>query len=213
MVNRSARPKLGCGVTSINEAAREAHAADLAALTALAAEAIAETSLRKGGDVWARREARSEPLDEGIRADLGDPDCLVVAGVIDAAVVGYAVVRAETLHDGDTLGVISDIFVTPEARGVGVGEAVVEMILAWARSRECVGVDSLALPGDRHTKNFFEAQGLVARSITVHRRLVEIEDEPVANKPEPVRSSSGKPAPGQAAAGQPAPGHSESHAA
>jgi hypothetical protein len=32
-------------------------------------------------------------------------------------------------------------------------------------------VDSLALPGDRHTKNFFEAFGLVARAIVVHKTL------------------------------------------
>ena len=35
----------------------------------------------------------------------------------------------------------------------------------------CFGVDSLALPGDRHTKNFFESFGLVARAIIVHRSL------------------------------------------
>ena len=34
-------------------------------------------------------------------------------------------------------------------------------------------MDSLALPGDRATKNFFETHGLVARAITVHRRLTD----------------------------------------
>ena len=38
-----------------------------------------------------------------------------------------------------------------------------------AAAQGCFGVDSLALPGDRHTKNFFESFGLVARAIVVHR--------------------------------------------
>ena len=44
-------------------------------------------------------------------------------------------------------------------------------LVAWCRDRGCVGVDSLALPGDRATKNFFESFGLVARAIVVHRPL------------------------------------------
>ena len=40
-----------------------------------------------------------------------------------------------------------------------------------APTQGCFGVDSLALPGDRHTKNFFESFGLVARAIIVHRSL------------------------------------------
>jgi hypothetical protein len=46
-----------------------------------------------------------------------------------------------------------------------------EAVLAWAGERGCVGVDALALPGSRETKNFFESFGLVARAIVVHRDL------------------------------------------
>jgi hypothetical protein len=34
-----------------------------------------------------------------------------------------------------------------------------------------VGIDAVALPGMRETKNFFEAAGLVARAIVVHKAL------------------------------------------
>jgi hypothetical protein len=54
---------------------------------------------------------------------------------------------------------------------VGVGEAVMDHLVAWCRAQGCFGVDSLALPGDRQTKNFFESFGLVARAIVVHRPL------------------------------------------
>lgn len=158
-------------MTSIDEGARPAVDADIAAVTELAAQAAAEMAPLRGGSVWARFEARKQPLDAGLRVDLTDDEALVVVGTIDAAVVGYSVVRLVGLHDGAVLGRVGDIYVTPEARGVGVGEAMMELLLDWARQRGCIGVDSLALPGDRNTKNFFETHGLVARSITVHRAL------------------------------------------
>ena len=46
-----------------------------------------------------------------------------------------------------------------------------DLLLEWCRSRGCVGIDAVALPGDRHTKNFFETFGLTARAIVVHRNL------------------------------------------
>jgi hypothetical protein len=48
---------------------------------------------------------------------------------------------------------------------------LMDQLVEWCRERGCIGVDSLALPGDRATKNFFESFGLVARAIIVHRRL------------------------------------------
>jgi GNAT superfamily N-acetyltransferase len=95
----------------------------------------------------------------------------VVAGTLDGTVVGYGLVRVERLDDGTLLGVIDDIYVDPGARAVGIGEALMNHMLDWCRSQGCFGVDSLALPGDRHTKNFFESFGLVARAIIVHRPL------------------------------------------
>jgi GNAT superfamily N-acetyltransferase len=85
--------------------------------------------------------------------------------------MGYGVVRRESRPDGGLLGVIEDIYVDPGARAVGLGEALMDHLLRWCRDQGCFGVDSLALPGDRATKNFFESFGLVARAIVVHRPL------------------------------------------
>ena len=153
------------------EAARPASSDDLARLAELARAAIAELRTTKGGEVWARREARTEPLDDSIAADLTSPDALVLAGVIDDAVIGYAVAVAEGLPDGSTLARLTDVYVEAEARGVGVGEALLDAVVEWATDRGCIGIDSLALPGNRDTKNFFESFGLVARAIVVHRPL------------------------------------------
>ena len=155
------------------EGCRPATDDDLPRLAELARLAIAELYPMKGGDVFVAREARGEPLEASFKADLADPDVHVVCGTIDGAVIGYAVVRRETLADGGRLGVLSDIFVEAEAREVGVGEALVDDVVDWCRAADCIGIDSYALPGNRSTKNFFETFGFTARTIVVHKWLRE----------------------------------------
>ena len=155
----------------MSEGCRRAEPGDLPVLEALAELAVEEMSPLRGGSVWSRREARRAPMAEGFRADLADPDVCVAVGAIDGTVVGYGTVRVEPLHDGDPIGRVDDLYVMPDARGVGVGESIINHLTDWAAGRGCVGLDSLALPGDRHTKNFFETHGLVARAIIVHRKL------------------------------------------
>jgi GNAT superfamily N-acetyltransferase len=153
------------------EAARPATAEDVPRITALARLAIGELSTQRGGRLWASREARAEPLDASLTAALADEIHLVVAGTIADAVIGYAVAHLEHLRDDRPLAVIDDLYVEPDARGVGVGEAMMDLLIAWARERGAAGIDSFTLPGNRATKNFFEAHGLTARAILVHRDL------------------------------------------
>jgi ribosomal protein S18 acetylase RimI-like enzyme len=151
----------------MTEAARPARPADLEPIARLHGAATAELAAERGGPTWAAQADR----DRFAGFDLDDPAQLVLAGEIDGTVVGYARVRADQLADGRELAVLTDIYVEPGAREVGVGEALLDAAIAWASARGCVGIDSLALPGMRATKNFFEAAGLVARAIVVHRPL------------------------------------------
>jgi ribosomal protein S18 acetylase RimI-like enzyme len=151
--------------------ARAATADEAGHLAELARAAVAELTPTKGGALWARREARAEPVEDGLTAELADPDHLVLVGTIDGAVVGYAAARLETLRDGGRLAVLTDVYVEAGAREVSVGSALMDEVLRWCESRGALGVDSLALPGNRATKNFFESYGLVARAIVVHRPL------------------------------------------
>ncbi len=153
------------------EGVRPAGTDDLPRLTALAREVIDELADQKGGIVWRRHAARGEPVEDGLTADLDDPDTLVLVGTIDDSVIGYAVTTIEAVADEGHLAVVRDLYVEPGARGVGVGAAMMDAVLAWAGERGCIGVDALALPGSRATKNFFEGFGLVARAIVVHRSL------------------------------------------
>jgi GNAT superfamily N-acetyltransferase len=154
-----------------HEAARPAGEHDIDAIAAMTVAAADEKCAQKGGALWWRRERRQDSSPSAIRMLLASADHQVAVGTIDGTVVGYGIVRRERLADGGLLGVIDEIYVDPGARAVGVGEALMDHLLAWCTAEGCVGVDSLALPGDRATKNFFESFGLVARAIVVHRPL------------------------------------------
>lgn len=150
----------------MTEAARAAQPSDRERVTQLHQQATAELAGERGGRTWAAHTGRRAFAG----FDLADSTQQVFVGEIDGSVVGYARVRVEPL-DGDELAVLTDIYVEPDAREVGVGEALLDAAIAWATERGCVGIDSVALPGMRATKNFFEAAGLVARAIVVHRAL------------------------------------------
>ncbi|MEJ5254079.1 MAG: GNAT family N-acetyltransferase [Acidimicrobiales bacterium] len=140
-------------------------------MAALARQAIAELREQRGGEIWSVREAREEPVEDLLATALRDDQQEVFVGTIDDVIVGYAVVRVEPLRDGRRLAMIDDVYVEPDARGVGVGEALMERIIDWASSRGCSGLDAMVLPGNRDAKNFFERFGLTARAILVHRSL------------------------------------------
>ena len=153
------------------EAARLATEADVPRLAELARQAIAELVPMRGGAVWWAQEGRQEPVEEGFAADLRDPDRRVLVATIDGTVVGYAVVRVDRLADGSLLGVVEDIYVEPGAREVGLGEAMMGDLVAWCTERGCFGMDAVALPGHRSTKNFFEESGFTARKLVMHHAL------------------------------------------
>lgn len=144
---------------------------DLDELARLDGLARAHLGRERGGDLHLRHRVRAHPARESLELDLADPSTLVLAGCLGRVVVGYAVVGLERLSDGEILAVIAELFVEPPARDVGVGRALMAETLAWARRRGCSGIDAVAMPGDRATKNFFESAGLTARAITVHRDL------------------------------------------
>jgi GNAT superfamily N-acetyltransferase len=77
----------------------------------------------------------------------------------------------EVAADARPHAFVEQIYVDPGGRAVGVGEAMVGLLVDEATTRGAIGIESLALPGDRATKNFFENQGMVARAIIVHRWL------------------------------------------
>ena len=112
-----------------------------------------------------------DPRPEDFRRALDDDLRRIFLGNLDGVAVGFAAVRLRTLTGGARLADLEALYVLPDARGVGLGEALMEAVLAWATEAGATGIDSVALPGDRVTKNFFERFGLTARALQVYRRL------------------------------------------
>lgn len=153
------------------EGCRPAVPADLPRLAELAGLAIDELRRGRGGEVWARHMARQAPYEPELARQIDDLGHRVLVTTLDELTMGYAVAHVETLPDGALLGVVDDLYTEPGCRDLGLGELAMQAVIDWCTERGCLGVDSLALPGDRQTKNFFESFGLVARAIIVHRPL------------------------------------------
>ncbi|HYI61684.1 MAG TPA: GNAT family N-acetyltransferase [Acidimicrobiales bacterium] len=156
------------------EEVRPATAEDLDDLERLAATARSELGTERGGLMWQLLHGRPEPLRDTLAADLAEVAAgtgTVLVGTWAGAPAGYAAAHRDVLGDGTTVAVVSDIYVEPGFRGVGLGQALMDALLAWAEGHGCRGIDALALPGMRHSKNFFERFGLTARAILVHRDL------------------------------------------
>jgi GNAT superfamily N-acetyltransferase len=153
------------------DSARPAEPFDLPTIVELANEVVAELTPMRGGPIWAQHEARPT-VDESAYRDLLDrADAHVVVGAVDDAVIGFGVAVLESLHDGRRLGVVPELFVAEGARAVGVGEQMLLLLVEWCEAQGCVGVDTLALPGHRAAKNFFEQSGFTARAIVMHKDL------------------------------------------
>jgi GNAT superfamily N-acetyltransferase len=153
------------------ESSRLATADDLPRVVELAWLMREELGAMRGGALWLERNAWPPPLDDAYRTLIERDDALVAVGTIDDVVVGFGVVLDEPLHSGAHLGVVTDLFVEEAAREVGVGEELIDALVAWCEGRALVGVDAMALPGHRATKNFFEGHAFTARALTMHHRI------------------------------------------
>lgn len=176
-----------------NVRVRRAGPPDIAALGALHAEAISERLGHRGGPVFVASIDRGQDPAEISRSfalhTLDDHVEVLVAELttdtpLDHEVpepLGHAVIRfAQAESTENQVAVIEELYVTPSARNVGLGSALLDSAKHRAAARGCTGLDAVALPGDRATKNFFEDHAMVARAIIVHAE-VEPHPEPIAD--------------------------------
>lgn len=154
------------------EAVRGAEGGDAERCADLCRKGFDEAHGRRGGALLARREidvvgtALLRP--GGLLRLLADRTRLVLMGTLDAVAVGMLVGRAVDVR-GAGLAVVEFCYVDPDARGVGVGRALLDGFVAWASERGCAGFDVPVLPGDRAAKQLLEAAGFSARLLVMHR--------------------------------------------
>lgn len=122
-------------------------------------------------------EAAPEPLEDHLEQLLSDPSTVVIAGVWEDAVVGYGWARRIVRQDGSAIARIEELFVTPEARSVGVGESLFNALAQWAREQGLSAIDAFVLPGHREAKNFFETFKMTAHALIVHTRFEQDQEE------------------------------------
>ena len=68
-------------------------------------------------------------------------------------------------------GIVTHAFVEADARELGFGDAMLQVAIEACRSRGLAGIEAVALPGDRDTKNMYERAGMTARKLTVYKSL------------------------------------------
>ncbi|MBM3662190.1 MAG: GNAT family N-acetyltransferase [Actinobacteria bacterium] len=86
---------------------------------------------------------------------------VTVAGVVAGEARGLLLADSEEIP----LCRIEVLCTDPELRGLGIGHLLIEAVADWAAQRSAGVMEAAALPGDRSTKNFLEAHGLVAHLI------------------------------------------------
>lgn len=142
---------------------------DIAILSELMADAVVELRSQRGGAVFESSLHDGHEHVEILREAIESADTMVWCGLWESAIVGYAI--ATLRSDDEPVVLLREIYTTPEARDVGVGEALVESAIAWGIANEAQAIDAQTLPGARQSKNLFERFGLTARLITVRRDL------------------------------------------
>ncbi len=152
------------------EAVRRAEAADLERCRELVAEALAATDGHRGAALLSGGASPAGLAASLVERWAADDAAATVVGTFNDVIVGVA---AGTVAESGprTLGRIECFYVEPEARAVGVGQAMVERLLEHFTSRGCTDVDAVALPGDRSSKQLLESSGFKARLLILHRSL------------------------------------------
>jgi GNAT superfamily N-acetyltransferase len=145
----------------VDPVVRPARSSDVEHLNTLEQEARAALVGQRGGDRWLETHAaRGERWWDAVGT-----------GGVEVAVIGDIVVGYLVSHHSQEVAYIDEVYVTPEAREVGFGDALVEVAVAAGRAAGCATIEGEALPGDRETKNLYERAGITARLIVVSRAL------------------------------------------
>lgn len=148
--------------------ARIASPDDVESLTEL--YALLESEMIPLHPMWPKADGLPTPISDALAWHVAADDSVVVVGEIDGHVFGFMIGMVESLleHVEEDIAAIRYVFTELPAREVGVGEAMLDLMMDQLRDRGIVRFDAHVLPGHRLVKNFFESGGFSARSIVMH---------------------------------------------
>ena len=140
---------------------RAATAADVEQLAWLERESRDALIDQRGGQRWL---ATHTQRGAEWHTTIGELD--VVVAHIGEVIVGYVVLDARS-----AIATVDDVYVTPQARELGFGDALLARCLDLARANGASHFEGESLPGDRNTKNLYERAAIKARLITTSIEL------------------------------------------
>jgi GNAT superfamily N-acetyltransferase len=150
--------------------ARSATASDITTLAELYGQLESEMVGLK--PIWASADGLAEPIGDAFDGLISRPDSAVIIGEIDDVPFGFLAWSDDPLLPQaapERVATVRLIFTAPDARRVGVGEAMIGRFRADAEERGISLFDAIVPPGHRDAKNFFESHGFKARRIVMHR--------------------------------------------
>jgi ribosomal protein S18 acetylase RimI-like enzyme len=158
----------------MNISARAATPSDIDDLVVLYRALAAEQSALR--HMWPLADGLPEPVETAFEEILSDPESFLVVCELDDVPLGFAWARVSDLlpqAGGERVAVVRLIHTEEDARGVGIGEAMMDVIFDRFRPAGITKFDAVVSPGHRNAKNFFESQGFKARRITMN-----LDDDP-----------------------------------
>ena len=143
-------------------------------------EAVGEQAALR--PMWPLADGLAEPAADAVGDIMGDP----VPGWWSADRRGHRRLRlgaqraAVAPGGGRPVCVVRLVYTTPEARGVGVGHAMLTLLMDDFTARGHRHFDARVSPGHRNAKNFFEAHGFSARLIVMYHDAGGLKHEAAA---------------------------------
>ena len=116
----------------------------------------------------------SEGYAQFLGSQLGEEGVLVLVAERRARVIGYAYAAIEPLswkELRDECGFIHDLLVTDEARGAGVGEALLDRAIEWLREQGMPRVVLWTSPHNATARRLFERRAFRPTMLEMTREL------------------------------------------
>jgi ribosomal protein S18 acetylase RimI-like enzyme len=121
---------------------------------------------------WQRSVVIGRPAgrQKGFERLLTGPDSFMLIGELDGSPMGYAVVDVRERADnwrirGDQYADLESITVLPEARGRGIGTALMRQVYGRPRALDIREITTQVVIGNEEARRFCEGKGLRAWTI------------------------------------------------
>jgi len=133
------------------------------------AEISGELALRRGG---IQLLGELGPPDELARKiAVSSDDALALTVTLNNTLSGLIWAQIILNEFGDRVCNVPVFAVLKDARRHGVGRELFSLLEDWVATKDVTAIEFTTLPGDRHTKNFCESNGLIARSLKMHKAI------------------------------------------